>query len=201
MEILEECDRLQKNDPIPAIKWLLFCRQTRRNGVSVWQDRNARNSNSSQWADSRNGCVARVTEIPAKVVLHEHPSDIPTCCRQTLTNVILLQTPFRVVTWKARCNYTIRTLNPGGSPSDGRHRESNERKLNPILLLLNNYAINSQAALIPKVWRTYNDGFNYITISPFVKNGKRMNARERERENKREKKRKERKKRGNGKLA
>lgn len=30
--------------------------------------------------DSRNGCVARVTEIPARIVLHERPFDIPTCC-------------------------------------------------------------------------------------------------------------------------
>lgn len=39
-----------------------------------------------------------VTEIPARVVLHERPSDIPTCYRQTPTNIILLQTPLRVVT-------------------------------------------------------------------------------------------------------
>lgn len=96
----------------PVIKWLLSCRQDTRNGASAWQDRDAHNSNSSQRANSRNACVARVTEIPARVVLHERPFDIPTCCRQTPTNVILLQCRLRSVTWKARCNYIIHTLNP-----------------------------------------------------------------------------------------
>lgn len=137
-----------------------------------------------------------VTEIPARVVLHERPSDIPTCYRQTPTNIILLQTPLRVVTWKARCNYIIcmvnrRTLNRFPINKERRAPRKWRKKIKSIRYYYHSTIIQSiSKRLTPKVWRTYNS-MDSIIISPLMK----REEGERERRG-REKRKKERKRKG-----
>lgn len=68
MEMLQGMRSTTKEQPIPTTtKVALSCRHIRY-GASAWRSRNAHNSNSSQRVNSRNGCTARVTEIPARIV-------------------------------------------------------------------------------------------------------------------------------------